>query len=319
MKFAEKKHWSTIHERGTEGGIRFMIAIYRILGRPVFSLFLYPVMAYFFLVARGARGASMDYLNRLYVVAPECFGGRRPGVALSFLHFLSFGQALLDKFASWMGHVPLADINVRYGSALDELVARRQGAVFLGSHLGNIEMCRALASLNYSVRINALMLTDNAKKINHFMHTLNPQSEVNLIQVSQFGPDTAILLKEKIDKGEFVVIVGDRTSATQPGRSRCVDFLGKQAPFPEGVFVLASLLDCPVYLLFCIKEKKKYNVYLEYFSGSLKLPRAMRQQRLQEIIARYADRLGFYCRKAPLQWFNFFDFWHCTDAVKRKP
>ena len=312
------EHWSTAQERGAEWGVRFMLAIYRTLGRPIFSLFLYPIMGYFFLTGRTARRASMDYLNQLYRVSPECFEGRKPGLRLSFLHFLNFGQALLDKFSSWMGHVPLTEVNVRYGQVLNELVATRQGAVFLGSHLGNIEMCRALASLNYEVKINALILTDNAEKFNRFMRTLNPQSEVNLIQVSQLGPDTAILLKDKVDQGEFVVIVGDRTSATQPGRSHYVDFLGEPAPFPEGAFILAGLLNCPVYLLFCIKERKTYNVYLEHFSDSLKLPRAQRQQQLQEVIGRYADRLGFYCRKAPLQWFNFFDFWHRDDAVERK-
>ncbi len=316
---SQREHWSIIQERGTVWGIRSMLGIYKILGRKISSLFLYPVMAYFFLTSRSARQASKEYLNRLYSIAPECFDGQRPGIKLSFLHFLSFGQALLDKVSSWMGHIPLAEVKLHHGNLLNDLVAARQGAIFLGSHLGNIEMCRALASLNFEIKINALMFTDNAEKFNHILQELNPQSEVNLIQITQLGLDTAITLKEKIDRGEFVVIVGDRTSAAQPGRSHYVDFLGHPAPFPEGAFILAGLLDCPVYLLFCIKEEKRYNVYLEHFSDRLRLPRAERQQRLQQVIGCYADRLAFYCSKAPLQWFNFFDFWHRDGAAERKP
>jgi predicted LPLAT superfamily acyltransferase len=31
------------------------------------------------------------------------------------------------------------------------------------------------------------------------------------------------------------------------------------------------------------------------------------------VIARYAQRLEHYCLMAPLQWFNFFDFWNQNE------
>ena len=88
------------------------------------------------------------------------------------------------------------------------------------------------------------------------------------------GIDEAFKRREdKVEQGEIVVIVGDRTSATTGERSTRVEFLGKPASFSQGPFILAALLDCPVYFLFCLKDKKtkKYHVIFEHYSQTLKI------------------------------------------------
>ncbi|HEV8492714.1 MAG TPA: hypothetical protein VGR76_10605, partial [Candidatus Angelobacter sp.] len=35
-----------------------------------------------------------------------------------------------------------------------------------------------------------------------------------------------------------------------------------------------------------------------------------RQQHLQQLAQAYATQLEHHCQRQPLQWFNFFDFWH---------
>jgi predicted LPLAT superfamily acyltransferase len=91
-----------------------------------------------------------------------------------------------------------------------------------------------------------------------------------------------------------------------------VPFLGRPAPFPEGPFILASLLACPVYLVFCVAEGKRYRVFVEPFADPLILPRHHRREALERVIAQYVQRLEAYCLLAPTQWFNFFDFWAQT-------
>ena len=112
-----------------------------------------------------------------------------------------------------------------------------------------------------------------------------------------------------------MIIVGDRTSTSTAERSKNAIFLGQPAPFAEGPFILAGILECPIFLLFCIKESEQHNIYLEPFAESLKLPRKNRQQALQNTIQRYAERLEHYCLKAPYQWFNFFDFWSTDNQA----
>ncbi len=49
------------------------------------------------------------------------------------------------------------------------------------------------------------------------MQEMAPQAGLNLLPVNSIGPDTAILLKEKLERGEWVAIVGDRI-AVNPQR-----------------------------------------------------------------------------------------------------
>jgi predicted LPLAT superfamily acyltransferase len=103
------------------------------------------------------------------------------------------------------------------------------------------------------------------------------------------------------------------------------DFLGKPAPFPQGPFMLASVLEAPVYLIFGLRDDQSkhphFDVYFEHFSDGIQLPRATRQQSLQQVVQQYANRLQHYTMKAPLQWYNFFNFWELSknhDEDKRQ-
>jgi predicted LPLAT superfamily acyltransferase len=122
-----------------------------------------------------------------------------------------------------------------------------------------------------------------------------------------------MLLHEKIERGEFVVIAADRTSPTAMHRVTPAHFLGELAMFPQGPFILSALLECPVYLLFAIKNSHHsegtYDIFVERFADQLTFPRRQRECLLTEVIQQYANRLQHYCWLAPLQWFNFFDFW----------
>ncbi|MBU1664233.1 MAG: glycosyltransferase family 2 protein, partial [Gammaproteobacteria bacterium] len=87
------------------------------------------------------------------------------------------------------------------------------------------------------------------------------------------------------------------------------DFLGAPAPFAQGPYILASLLKCPVYLFFCLRQNERFHIHFEQFAERIELPRKTRAAALQALAQRYSKRLAHYCRQAPLQWFNFYDFW----------
>ncbi|WP_421167378.1 glycosyltransferase family 2 protein [Aeromonas dhakensis] len=308
-----RTHWSRTPERGSLLGMQIMLASYRLLGRRGFSLLLYPVIGYFWLTGRAQREASRAYLARL-----ETFANAQ-GVALpaeprsSFRHFLRFGEAALDKLAGWRGDITEQQVELVGAEHYQTAIGSGKGVLLLGSHLGDLELCRALGSRKQGLRINALVFTRHAARFNALLKQINPDSHLNLIQVQELGADTAILLKEKLEQGEWVVIVGDRTSVTREKRVIWADFLGAPAPFPLGPFVLSSVLGCPVYLMFGLKEQGRFRVHFEPFADGQPLPRQGRQQILASRVQAYADRLQHHCLRAPLDWFNFFDFWQLTD------
>ncbi|MGE5493003.1 MAG: glycosyltransferase family 2 protein, partial [Actinomycetota bacterium] len=224
-------HWSRQDERGSSLGLRITVATYRFLGDAAARLLLRPVVAWFFLTGGNARRASRQYLERLQA---QSGASPAPTWANSYRHMLAFAESSLDKLAAWAGKVSHSSVQFDNREAFEQLLASGRGAVLLGAHLGNLEMLRALANLNGIVRVNAVVYTDHAKRFAGALAAADERFQVNLIQISSLGPDTAILLREKIDRGEMLVIVGDRTPPAENGRVVSAEFLGRPALFPQG-------------------------------------------------------------------------------------
>lgn len=308
----DRRHWSALEERGAVLGMKILFAGYKVFGRWVFRIMLFPVIVYFFLTATSARRASREYLDRVQATRAQQTG-KAAGRLSGFRHFLQFGEAILDKTAQWAGVRSKEIINYLSPEIYADIIGRERGGVFIGSHLGNLEALRAFGGLEQGLTVNALVFTRHSLKFMEFLEEANPQAVENIIQVDTLGPDSAVRLGDKIAAGEWVAMVADRTSIAHEGRAVICDFLGKPACFPEGPFILASLLDCPVYLLFCLKHADKYDVYLEQIADPLELPRATRRDAIENVVRRYAQRLEAQCLEFPYQWYNFFDFWQMPD------
>ena len=298
-----KRHWSRIEERGAGWGLRFTAATARLLGRQAARLVLLPAVVWFFVTGREARRASRIYLARLGAASTP------PTTWNVWRHMLAFADSSLDKLAAWGGEIEGA-VDFHGAEEFARLAREKRGALFIGSHLGNLEMIRALAVTREIATVTAVVYTDHARRFAATLAGANQRFADNLFEVRDFGPQTAILLKERIDRGEILVIVGDRTPPADNGRRAHATFLGREAPFPQGPVVLGYLLGCPVYLFFCIKDGGRYRIHLEPFAEKIDLPHRDRQGAIDAYVSRYARRLEWYCREAPLQWFNFFDFWH---------
>lgn len=311
------RHWSEIREKGTVTGIKILFWIYSRLGAKAANIILFPVVLYFFLTSRHARAASLRFLGKAYASGSSHRHLRkRPSTLACFRHFLSFAKAAIDKAASWRGDILHADVVFENKHELMQLIRNGTGIVIIGSHLGNIELCRAVADSVSAPRLNALMFTEHAAKYNSVLRRINPQMAERIIHLEHVSPETAIRLKRKIDDGEILVILGDRTAVHSQNRFNRVEFLGEEAPFAQGPFILAALMDCPVYLMFCLNKEGRYRVYFERFTDRMQLPRKSREQYLQKYIQQYANRLQHYCLQEPFQWFNFYDFWR-QDECRR--
>lgn len=301
------KHWANMEERGVIWGMQLLLKVYLLFGRRVLQVFLYPVVSYYWLLNDKARTASIDYLRRVSALLPaDTIRGGRYG---SYLHFIAFANAIIDKLAAWSGAISLDDVEYHGRDAIVSHLELGQGVLILGSHLGNMEVCRVIAKLRKNVTVNVLVHTKHAEKFNALLNRYAESGRMNLIQVTEMNAATAMLLQDKIEAGELVVIAADRIPVTGQGRIAKARFLGATALFPQGPYILASLLKCPVYTLFCLKRQGKQAIYFDHFSDGLNLPRKLRDERTGRYAQDYADRLQHYCLLEPLQWFNFYDFW----------
>ncbi|MDO6426638.1 acyltransferase [Thalassotalea sp. 1_MG-2023] len=309
------QHWAKMEERGSRVGLKILLWVYRVFGRRLLWLVLFPVVLFMFLTGSRARLASYQFFKQAHRVNSDV---PKPSFYTSLKHFCQFADSAFDKLDAWLNRIKQQDLTYNDSQVFPRLVEQNKGAIFIGSHLGNLEVCRALSYGKYTTKINVLVFTDHAVKFNEMLQSLNDGVAINLIQVGAMSPALAITLKEKVDNGEMIVIVGDRTSVTQQNRVEYVPFLGQDAAFSQGPFILAALLDCPIYWFFCFKEKGGFHVIFEHVSNGLSLPRKQRDIILKEVITAYAERLAYYAVRYPFQWFNFFDFWQKDETVSRR-
>ncbi len=297
--------WAHTRERGTLFMMRLMVIGLKLLARPVTVPIVHVATLYFFLAGRRTRGVSRAYLTRIARVLPQTrVRGDLPGV---YRHYVAFAQAIVDKLDAWSGRLDRDAVVLENLPALRAAATGRRGVLVIGSHHGNLEVCRAIARLNAHVRLNVLVHTRHAAYFTRVLR-LAGASEMELLQVTELDAAMAFALKERIERGEWVVIAGDRVPV-HGGRTVDVRFLGGTAPLPVGPYVLAALLDCPVHLLFCLRRGRSHHVYFEPFAEAVHWQRSERDAVLGELAQRFADRLAHYVELEPLQWFNFYPFW----------
>jgi predicted LPLAT superfamily acyltransferase len=308
------QHWSDIHEAGALRGMRIMVWVQQHLGRTVFNFVLVPLMAYFYLRRGEARRSSLNYLRRVRRQHPESLP-RGSLLALSFRHFLGFGHSLLEKYLAWTGDLPTVLMKPQEQDLLFNVVRSKQGCLAIASHLGNLEYSRGISRRHPELVMNVLLHDKHASKFANLMAQAEPVSRMHLLQVTEIDLPLALLLKEKVDRGEWIVIAGDRVPLGDSPRVSKARFLSDAADFPIGPMVLASVLRCPVYLLHCFQQGGQHHLGFELFAEQVRVTGSDKQAALQAYLQQYATALEVQLLKAPLQWFNFFDFWGDQDKL----
>jgi predicted LPLAT superfamily acyltransferase len=301
------RHWAHINESSFVAGMRLLFWICRHIGRWPFRMVLYPVLLWYIIANPRARAASTDYLRR---VAQTGSASRiKPGKVMVLRHFAAFGESILDKMLLWSGLFNTDRVEFHGQEQVRAEIVARRGALLVCSHLGNLDLCRVLAKRLAGFKMTLLIHTKHAQTFNRMLAEIDPDSQTHVMQVTEVSAATAVLLAEKIAQGEWVAIVADRIPVAPKPRVAFAPFLGALAPFPVGPYILASLLQCPTYLLFSMRTGCGSEIHFELFRESIRLPRQGRADALAGLVAEYAGRLEHFCLRAPLQWFNFYDFW----------
>ena len=303
-------HWAGQRERGSFILMKFTAWLARLLGRRLISPLLYLIVLYFYLFGAEARRSIYQYQRNL-----ATWSGRRelqPSRLSVLRHFMSFTDTLLDKLDVWNGKLGLEQVTlIDPSNACTQLRQEGRGQMLVAAHLGNLEVCRALAELGEQVTMNVLVHTKHAEQFNRLLGEAGA-THLRLIQVSELDAAIMLQLSERLERGEWLAIAGDRVPLTG-SRTVDVNFLGKPAAFPQGPWLLAGLLQCPVNLIHCLKIDNRYQVIIEPFAERLQWKRSERDAVIRHWTQRYADQLPQRCLDAPLQWFNFYPFWNEDD------
>jgi predicted LPLAT superfamily acyltransferase len=292
------QEWVTRPERGALPLIKLGVWIALRLGRRVSRIFLYPVCLYFLASSPAALRNSHDYLARAL--------GRRPRLADKYAHFLTFASCVLDRVFLLNDSRAAFDITVHGEDIVQEIERSGGGCMLFGAHFGSFEAARVIGRQQSNRPISLLMYEENAKKIRAALAAVNPRLETEVIGLGRL--DSLITVAQRLAAGHFIGVLADRNV---DGKDLVrYPFLGAEAAFPQGPFRVAMLLNRPVVMMAGIyRGGRRYDVYFE----TLAMPSDVRPRDskawLDEIMRLYIARLEFYCREAPYNWFNFYDFW----------
>ncbi len=305
-KKKDQSHWAKINERGGHFALTTVFWIYKVLGFRVISWLVKPVVFYFYLFAKKARAHSKNYIE-IYKSYCKSQGVQSKKIS-SHSHFQSFGQMAVDKMAVWHDDLKFEQLNQNNVAELNNLHDENEGRVFISSHYGNIEICRAMSANFPYIKINALMYQSNAKHFFKLLNRLNVKSTINVIYIDKFGIDLAMRLQEKVAQGEWIFILADRESVGSSQHSLECDMLGQKVSLPKGPFLLASLLKVPSYVFHCFKGKNKFNFRIKPLINQQDMGKRGRRN-LDNMAQVYADELQELVLNDPHQWYNFFNFW----------
>ncbi len=307
-----------------------MVWIATTLGRRAARGVLLPVTLYFLCFASAARRQSAQYLQRAL--------GRPPTWRERFGHFHAFAAVALDRIWFARGQLQHFDLTVSGGPLVDDTLAAGRGAFFLGAHVGSFEALHAIGATRPGMRVAHVMYPDNARMIHDMLAAIAPGFRLGIIPIGHSG--STLQIRDWLDSGGLVGLMGDRwlesaavepagkpkpkaeteavATATSKGVSShrsgfvTLDFLGRPARFIDGPLRLALLLRRRVIFMVGIyRGGNRYDLRFDQLADFSNVPSepAERERLLQAALQSYVSRLEALCAEAPLNWFNFYDYW----------
>lgn len=294
--------WASSPERGSLTLLRMMTFVSLRLGRPVGRFILRFIAAYFFLFAPSARPHSLAYLRTVL--------GRAPRARDRFRQVHAFASVILDRLYLVNERYHLFDVTLEGEALMEAQLRSGQGALLMGAHFGSFEILSAIGRRQPGLRVAMAMYQANAHKLTAMLQAVNPANRAEIIGLGQLH--AMLRIREWLDGGGFVGILGDRTFRSEPGI--VVPFFGRPALFPLGPMRLAALLRRPVFFMLGIyRGANRYHALFAPLADFTHTEPAEREAAVEAAIRHFAALLEQHCRSDPYNWFNFYDFWQGAE------
>ena len=280
--------------RGNVLGYRIYIFFIKNFGINAAYFILRFVVLYFFLFSRKSSKAIYFYLRkRLQYSKVKSFFN-------VYKSYYTFGKVLTDKVAISSG------LKNKYTYTFDgienikQLLKEKKGGILISAHVGNFDIAQYfLDEIDEFSQINLVTTDAEHENIKQYLESITAKSQIKFIIVEE---DMGHIFKihTALDQGELVVFTGDRYLTGTKHLTE--NFMGTDANFPIGPYLLASRLKVPVLFVYVMKET---NRHYHLFARKAEV----KARDAQALLKKYTDSVEWILGQYPLQWFNYFDFW----------
>ncbi len=284
--------------RGGQFGYLFFIKLIKYLGINAAYVFLAFVVIYFIPCAPKATANIWHYArHRLNKSVAN-------SVLLLFRNYYRLGQILIDKIAIGSGLTKRYNFKFENYPEFLDVLNSSQGVIMMGGHIGNWEIGAPFFG-DYGKKINIVMYDAEHQKIKEMLKKNSQAHDYKIIAVNNDNLTHVFQITEALNNNEYVCFQGDRYVNAE--KLLTCQFMGNNAKFPAGPFLLASRLKVPVVFYFAMREP--HRTYHYRFTIAQPVVRTKDKKPEQALLEQYVANFENILRQYPEQWFNYYDFW----------
>lgn len=320
------------------GHLCFILTI-KYLGVKAAYALLLVVVPYFIPFSPKSTVAVWGYNRRILNY------GRLRSMFKIFEHYYRFGQTIIDKIAIINGMADRYKYDFENYDQFLKVLDSGQGVVMIGAHVGSWEIGAPFFD-DYGKKINIVMYDAEYQNIKNVIER-NAVKNYRVIPLGEDSLESVLRIKRAIDGGEYVCFQGDRFINGKGASART--FMGSEALFPAGPFLIASRMRVPVVFYFAMREKgRRYRFHFVIAGPATPAESAALAEPAQrawsarpagftqpaepatpaqlaqpaapagprksiapekQILTQYIAALENIVRTYPQQWFNFYKFW----------
>ncbi|MBJ6765875.1 glycosyltransferase family 2 protein [Myxococcaceae bacterium JPH2] len=304
------RRW-TGRSRGGVLGHWFFFQVTRVFGIGAAYAALYPVAFYFLLTSRAARQSSAAFLDRAVGPARGVAKWRR-----AYQHILSFARTLVDRAllsTRGRGVFRYEEEGIEH---IRTAATSGKGAVLLTAHLGNWDVAAGLLGQgSTSGKLAIVAFRGEQERLSRFLEKAHGKGPRVIAVGDEFLGSLEMV--RALREGTLLAVQGDRATDRHFVR---VPFLGREAPFPVGPFMLAAVSGAPIITTFSLQVAPATYRFFARPPRTLAFVRGVdRDAQLRAWVEDYVRELESVAREYPYQWFNFYDFWDAAPPAQLTP
>jgi len=283
--------------RGNKTGYRIFVWILKQGGiTPAYFLLRFVCFYYFLFSFKSGKALYAFYRQRIGYQPVKSFFS-------IYQNYYRLGQCLIDKVALMAGLDNHFSFDFEGEHYLNKMVSQGKGGILLSSHIGSWDIAGHLLK-RLNTRINIIIFDGEREQIKSYLESVTGAIAVGIIAIKK---DLSHIyeISDALKRNELVCMHADRFL---PGNKTTTHaFLGSDARFPLGPFILASTFGVPVSFVFAVKETKRhYHFFATHGNDYSAVPKP---QRVDVILRDYVKEMESKTMNYPNQWFNFYDFW----------
>ena len=295
--------WFNVKEKSA-GEKRLLLSwyLYKILGTKIAVTIAFFVSLITLLTNRDLREYSKKYFEALFSYTNN--KKYKPSFLNSFRHVYSYAESLVYKMEAYAGTFRSENINFMdkpLEKNIYEQIKNKEGIIFICSHVGNIEVLRTFLTENPDYKpatVSILLQKDHCNIFNNFINKIGVKLEnIKLYPIEEIDFTTASELDDDLKNGGMMFVAGDRIAVNNPDKHTEVNFLNKKIYLPQGTFKLAHILNYNTYIINCLKNKNRYDVYVEEQTNKTE----------EIMLDNYIKFLEKNTLTSPYQFYHFYD------------